>query len=427
MQSRVVVIAFHVRSGITALNVVTAALDVDARTAGTDVVFATDVGAVVTAARAARAEGRAALVAFSFYSLDAPWALEQLAVLRGTLAGAGVRFVVGGVHASTETDSMLHAGFDWVVRGEGEATFIECVAALAEGASERDLPGTSRLAASGRVDFGASPRRPLDDFPPLNLRYGKWNPIEITRGCIYACSFCATPFAFKARFRHRSVENVRHFVRETVAQGAHYCRFISPTALSYGTDGETPDLIQVEALLHAVRAELPPGGKLYFGTFPSEVRPEHVTPEALAILRRYVDNQSLVIGGQSGSDRVLDRTHRGHRAADVERAVDVAIAAGFRPDVDFLFGTPGEDLDDRRASLALAERLVERGARVHNHAFLPLPGTPLGKTEPEPLEPEVIDAMHRLQARGALYGQWRRQLTDARALVAARSLVRRRS
>ena len=31
--------------------------------------------------------------------------------------------------------------------------------------------------------------------------------LEITRGCVYACSFCQTPFMFKARFRHRSVGN----------------------------------------------------------------------------------------------------------------------------------------------------------------------------------------------------------------------------
>ena len=47
----------------------------------------------------------------------------------------------------------------------------------------------------------------------------------------------------------------------------------------------------------AIRAALPAGGKLYFGTFPSELRPEHVTPEAMAVLARWVDNRHIVPQG----------------------------------------------------------------------------------------------------------------------------------
>jgi radical SAM superfamily enzyme YgiQ (UPF0313 family) len=175
-----------------------------------------------------------------------------------------------------------------------------------------------------------------------------------------------------------------------------------------------------------VRAELPPGGKLYFGTFPSEVRPEHVTPEALAVIARWCDNRSLVIGGQSGSERVLAATHRGHDVAAIERAVDVAVAAGFRPDVDFLLGLPEEDAGDRAASVALADRLAARGARIHAHAFMPLPGTPLAGARPTAIEPAVVDAVARLEARGAAYGQWRAQQVIADGLVQLRAKAPRR-
>lgn len=412
--------AVHVRSGIIALNVVTAALDADARTAGTEVVFASKLQAAAHAIAGARAAGRPVIVAWSFYSGDAPRAERELGQLRELVQDDQVLHVAGGVHATAEPEATLRAGFDRVARGEGEVTFVELVAAAAAGRAADDVEGTARLVGGQYRAFGSAPRRPLDDFPAFNARYGKWNPLEITRGCIYACSFCQTPFAFKARFRHRSVENVRRHVREMVAQGARYARFITPTALSYGASGEEPELEQVEALLAAVRAELPPGGKLYFGSFPSEVRPEHVTPAALRILERWVDNGNLVIGGQSGSERVLEASHRGHGVAEVERAVRYAVEAGFRPDVDFLFGLPGESGDERRASLAFAEKLVSLGARVHNHAFMPLPGTPLARAVPEPLEPDVLGAMNRLESSGALYGQWRRQLVDAQALVRRR-------
>ncbi|MCE9573271.1 MAG: TIGR04013 family B12-binding domain/radical SAM domain-containing protein, partial [Deltaproteobacteria bacterium] len=304
--------------------------------------------------------------------------------------------------------------------GEGEATFVELVLAVGAGRSPR-IRGTMWLADGALASGGAGERRPLDDFPATNLRHGRWNALEITRGCVYACAFCQTPFMFKARFRHRSVDDVRRHVRAMAAGGLRYVRFVTPTALSYGAEGAAPELAAVEALLAGVRAELGAAGKIYFGTFPSEVRPEHVTPEALAVIARWADNRTLVIGGQSGSERVLAATHRGHGVDEIVRAVEIALAAGFRPDVDFLLGLPGETAEDRQASMRLATALADRGARIHSHAFMPLPGTPLAGAQPTAIEPAIGLAMERLEARGAAYGQWRQQ-----QLVAA-ELVRRRA
>src|SRR5207245_10022422 len=114
---------------------------------------------------------------------------------------------------------------------------------------------------------------------------------------------------------------------------------------------------------------------IYFGPSPSECRLEHVTPAALRILEKYVDNDQLVIGGQSGSDRVLRATHRGHSVEEVRRAVHACIEAGFVPDVDFLLGLPGETPEDRALSIAFARELVEVGARLPRPAFMPPPRT----------------------------------------------------
>jgi B12-binding domain/radical SAM domain protein len=327
------------------------------------------------------------------------------------------------VHATAEPAATLNMGFDVAVLGEGEATMVALVRALREGRDPRELPGTAHFDARGRLSRRApGPRHPLDAFPAFNVRYGKWNPIEITRGCVYACSFCQTPYMFKARFRHRSVADVRrHVALMRRADGsARYVRFLTPTSLSYGSDDETPNLAAVEALLSAVREEAGEGAKIYFGTFPSEVRPEHVTREALEVLRRWVHNDSLVIGAQSGSDRVLEATRRGHDVASVVRAVELSLEYGFRPDVDFLLGLPGEERADREASIALAERLVAMGARIHAHSFMPLPGTPLRDAEPAAIEEDVLARMRSFEGRGALYGQWQKQMVLAKDLVRAR-------
>jgi tRNA A37 methylthiotransferase MiaB len=129
-----------------------------------------------------------------------------------------------------------------------------------------------------------------------------------------------------------------------------------------------------------------------------------------------------VIGGQSGSERLLAATHRGHGVEAIRRAVALALEAGFRPDVDFLFGLPGETEDDRRLTIALAEAIAAAGARVHSHAFMPLPGTPLAGATPTQIADDVARAVARLESRGAAYGQWRKQAGVADELVALRRL-----
>lgn len=408
------IVAMHTRSGKVALNVVTAALDAVEATRGREIVFASDVETMANALR----DG--AIAAWSFYSPDFPAAERDLAEVRARTAGLSVLHVAGGVHATAEPYATLRAGFDLVAIGEGEATFVEIVRAHDEGRDVRALAGTAHLDRGRLVSHGPGERAELDAFPAFNARYRKWNALEITRGCVYACSFCQTPYMFKARFRHRSVKNVREHVDAMARSGSRFVRFLTPTSLSYGSPDTSVNLDAVEELLAEVRAGAGPDAKIYFGTFPSEIRPEHVSERALAVLAKYVDNVTLVIGGQSGSDRVLESSRRGHTVADVVRAVEIAIRAGFRPDVDFLFGLPGETPEDRELSLRLAERLVSMGARIHTHAFMPLPGTPLRDAVPEQVEPQTMLTMARLESRGQAYGQWKRQM------ITAGDLVRRR-
>ena len=348
------------------------------------------------------------LVLWSFYSPEAQKCARDLAWLRRRIDRPGIVHVAGGPHASAEPAATRALGFDLVARGEGEHTIRALAAALAGGA-ELALEGHG-----ARVES-------LDQFPPFAPVARRFNALEITRGCIYACSFCQTPFLAKARFRHRSVGEIARWTGVMRAAGCGYVRFLSPTAFSYGATGREVDLGALEALLAGVRASMGRSAKVYFGTFPSEVRPEHVTHDALALVRRYASNTQLVIGGQSGSDRVLEEAHRGHTREDVVRAVRVAREAGFLPNVDFLFGLPGERAADARASLAFARELSELGARIHAHTFMPLPGTPLSRARPGRLSASTALELEHLANRGALYGQWRAQQAIARALARGRA------
>ncbi|MBI2389243.1 MAG: TIGR04013 family B12-binding domain/radical SAM domain-containing protein [Deltaproteobacteria bacterium] len=410
-------VVHHARNGVVALNVLTAALRADPRTADVPIVFARDADAMVEAIQAAAGP---VIAAWSFFSPESAEMTRTLADVRARAPRA--LHVAGGVHATAEPLDTLRSGWDLVALGEGERTIVDLVLAVANGRDPLSVRGMGRLDGGELCTSGRGEPVELDAYPAFNLPDRKFNAIEITRGCVYACAFCQTPFMFKARFRHRSVENVREHVRVMRREGLRYVRFVTPTSLSYGAGGTEPNLAAVEALLAACREEIGPEGRVFYGSFPSEVRPEHVTPEALTLLRKYVDNDNLVIGGQSGSQRVLDRTRRDHSVDDVVRASRLAIEHGFAVNVDFIFGLPDEDPTDREATLRLMETLTDLGARVHSHAFMPLPGTPLRDAPPGTIEPTVRRELERFEARGRAYGPWRAQL-----LVAERLSQRRRA
>ncbi|MEV0328341.1 TIGR04013 family B12-binding domain/radical SAM domain-containing protein [Micromonospora echinospora] len=357
------------------------------------------------------------LVLWSFYSPDAEALAGELALIRGLVDAPNVAHVAGGVHATAEPVQTLDAGWDVAAVGEGETTLLRLVDAAGD---PTGIPGLAYRDATGAIVRTRRPeRRPLDAFRGFSLRWHRFNALEITRGCVFSCRFCQTPFMFSAKFRHRSVANVRWHVDAMRERGLRDVRFITPTALSYGSQTDEANLDAVEELLASCREGIGPDGRVFFGSFPSEIRPEHITREALRLVRRYCANTNIIVGAQSGSDRILDAAKRGHGVEEVRRAVRVGVEEGFRINVDMIFGMPGEDRADVEASLALARELADLGARIHAHTFMPLPGTPWREAPPGDVAPETIREVDRLSQRGALYGHWQKQRDHAVRLAAA--------
>jgi putative oxygen-independent coproporphyrinogen III oxidase len=141
--------------------------------------------------------------------------------------------------------------------------------------------------------------------------------------------------------------------------------------------GGTPTLLpaaDLAALLAAVRDE--------FGLAPdaevtTEANPESVGPESLAALRE-AGFTRISFGMQSAAPhvlRVLDRTHTPGRAL---AAVAEAKAAGFEHvNLDLIYGTPGESVDDWSASLEQA--LSAEPDHVSAYALIVEDGTQLAR------------------------------------------------
>jgi B12-binding domain/radical SAM domain protein len=391
-----------------ALNVLLGAVEAHPATAALPVALAEGPAALARAVEAAREAGRRPVVAWSFYTAGFPAAAAELAAVRER-AGPGALHLAGGPHASAAPEEVLRAGFDLVAVGEGEETLPALLARLEVGRGLEDLPGLAWLEGGALRRTARAAPVELDRHPPCAPRAARIGPIEITRGCPWACRFCQTPFLFRARLRHRSLEEVRRWVRFHRRVAARDLRFLTPSALSWGSQGTGCDLAAVEALLAAAREEAGPERRIFFGSFPSELRPEHVTPRALALIRRYCDNRAVIIGAQSGSERMLSAMGRGHGVEEVLRAVTLSTEAGLLASVDVILGLPGEQEEDRAATRALLTAVEERGGRVHAHAFMPLPGSPWSGEPPGEIDGATRALVAQLEARGGAHGQWRAQ------------------
>ncbi|MGC8744975.1 MAG: hypothetical protein ACP5T0_13960 [Verrucomicrobiia bacterium] len=130
-----------------------------------------------------------------------------------------IYYIAGGVHSTAKPRELLKIGMDFVCLGEGENTVCEFVEKLIHGNDLKTIRGLGWIEGKDIRSTGLSKPVNLDDYPPFCEPYKRFNPIEITRGCIYACSFCQTPFMFKARFRHRSIENICHYVEVLKSTG----------------------------------------------------------------------------------------------------------------------------------------------------------------------------------------------------------------
>jgi B12-binding domain/radical SAM domain protein len=410
------VLILRYRKAVTyGFHVLLGALETHETSTSYDVRFAESADATIASIEDALRSAERVLVLWSFYSPDAAALAGELAVIKA--AAPGATHVAGGVHATAEPVQTLDAGWDVAAIGEGETTLLRLVDACGEPSG---VPGLAFRDGDGNiVKTGRNERRPLDDFRGFSLRWNRFNALEITRGCVFACRFCQTPFMFSAKFRHRSVENVRWHVDEMRARRLRDVRFVTPTALSYGSQDESPNLAAVEELLASCKEGIGENGRVFFGSFPSEIRPEHITRDALRLVKKYCANTNIIVGAQSGSDRILDAAKRGHGVDEVKRAVRIGVAEGFRINVDMIFGMPGEDRSDVDSSVALAKELAELGARIHAHTFMPLPGTPWRDAPPGDVDPETISEVDRLSQQGALYGHWQKQRAHAVRLAEA--------
>ncbi|MEO0097195.1 MAG: TIGR04013 family B12-binding domain/radical SAM domain-containing protein [candidate division WOR-3 bacterium] len=339
---------------------------------------------------------------FSFFTTQI-FEIKNLIEKIGSLKMDNVVKIAGGPHPTGMPKEVLNFGFDYVVCGEGEYIILDLIKDKKE---EKIIYGKKVLN--------------LDKFITFSERYKKFGPIEISRGCPFGCYFCQTPFLFGKNMRHRSIDSILKLVEILIRNNKRDIRFITPNSFAYGSiDGKSINYSELEKLLKNIRNLIKNKGRIFLGTFPSEVRPEFVNEETISLIKKYCDNDNLVIGAQSGSERILKMINRGHKIEDIYKATEITIKNNLKVNLDFIFGFPNEKEEDIKETIKIIKDLIKIGARIHLHTFIPLPQTPLFKIGLKDFSynQEIIKLIKELLPKGKIYGNWEKQLIIRKKLI----------
>ncbi len=355
------------------------------------------------------------LIGFTFMSTQLKSIISYVKAIRRVFPNA--MLMAGGPHASGDPfGTLTNLGFDVVVYGEGEDTMVEMLSSIINN-GDPYVCGTAYLEGDKMIIRKRSRYVDLDIYPPFPYWRNTFNPIEIMRGCSASCYFCQVTYLYGIP-RYRSIEKIVYYSEIMLSSGLKDLRFIAPNSLGYGSNNGIKPNNKVLDLLYQLKILTNKyGGRIFFGTFPSEIRPDSVEEDLIREMRKLVDNKRVIMGAQSGSNRILKIIHRGHKSEDIVNAVQILTKHGFEVDIDLIFGFPFETGEDIEETIKLIEKLKEYKTRFHLHTFIPLPGTPFIKLFSSPIDDTLKHRLYKLIGEGRAYGYWVSQENFSRDIV----------
>jgi anaerobic magnesium-protoporphyrin IX monomethyl ester cyclase len=318
------------------------------------------------------AEG-ADLVAFSCYI----WNIEPTLRLASDLkkVAPNTFIVLGGPEASFGCFELLeqNPAIGCIVRGEGEETFRELVAALAHTGGGRDalqcvsadIPGL--VVRAGDELAATAERTPIADLDAIPSPFAAGlvdlvKPLvycETSRGCPFSCAFCMS--SLEKGVRSFSMGRIEADLRLLMERGVQTVKLVDRT---FNFDAERAAAIW-EFILRNNRAS----------RFHFEIAADLLTGENLRLLARVPAGIfRFEIGVQSGDEETLARVGRRSDMAKLFANVRTLVATtAVTVHLDLVAGLPHEDYPGFLASLQLLFDALDSGADRRGAACCALP------------------------------------------------------
>lgn len=317
------------------------------------------------------------VLAMPCYTFGLSFCLEMARAAKA--ARPGLTVVLGGPHVTIFPEECVRDRVvDAVVLGEAEVSFCLYLKALSEGRSAGGIDGVWSRDAAGRAR--RRPRRPLiadlDSLPPPALDLYPLDDCKVmynvfgrravnvlgARGCPYECYFCASRLTFTRAVR-------AHGTQRVVADLNRLHRDHGFDAFVFYDDLFTCDRERTLELCAAIRER---------GAAPFEwaccTRADRLDADLVAAMR-LAGCRLVMLGVESGSQRLLDRMGKRTTVRRNLAAVRMVKAAGIRVAAGFMIGLPTETPEETLRTIAFS-RLADPDFAWFNIAE-PYPGTGL--------------------------------------------------
>jgi anaerobic magnesium-protoporphyrin IX monomethyl ester cyclase len=306
--------------------------------------------------------------------------------------------------------TLRDAPVDYVVIGEGEETMLDLCKCIGSGLSPHEVMG---IAFQKDGEFVATPPRPrikdLDSLPmPLWDSLGDLGrylvpfhgrmtmSMNTSRGCPVLCSFCYTKKMWGCRWSSISAQRIVEEIRLIQSIEPRMNGVIFDDDLFAGSIDRVREFCEIV---------IKDGSDLLWNC---EFRADQIS-EGLLKLMKEAGCRQVLVGVESGSQRLLYLTLKKTTVEDLKRAFEIIRRTGIDGDALIMVGLPGESEDDFRRTEKLLDEL--RAYHYEFKVYMPYPGTELF---------EVAKAHGFIEAKSL--SEWAKRSEVHRFAIAERNL-----
>ena len=297
-------------------------------------------------------------------------ALNIISITRRIIPAA--KIVVGGVHPTIFAEDILkNKNVDFVVRGEGEITFVELVKNLSNpvqvhGISYRingnivNNPERQLIENLDNIPFPAYHLLPVEKYKPALGNYKRMPVMSMitTRGCPGKCTFCFRGI-LGTRMRTRSPENIVEEIRFLAKNyGIREISFYDDTFTLFKNNVKK----FCEILLN----------KNIAITWSCMSRVDFVDRETLNLMKRAGCHQ-ICYGIESGNESILENINKRTSLEKAKTAIAITREAKIDTRLAFMLGSPGETVETMEETIRFA--IENSPDLVQFNITTPYPGT----------------------------------------------------